>query len=154
MTSPSHDDETPSHRASGDAPITYPENQVIGVLDDAERVATAVEALTAGGFGDDDVHVSCGAERADALRDTTGRRGLAGLATRIADTLGIQNVEMEMKAHYEQAMRDGRYVVRVEAPSDDRKARAAGILQEHGGHAISYHGRYTIEGMVPPNRAS
>ena len=64
---------------------------------------------------------------------------------RIAQWLGVRDEEMEHKAHYEHALRDGRFVVVIQAPSDVRKRRATQLLRAHGGHSLSFHGRYTIE---------
>ena len=74
--------------------------------------------------------------------------GLAGLAIRIADQLGIQNVEMEARAQYEQAIREGRYVLRVSA-AQEQKPEVVEILKRHGAHGISYFSKYTIEEIVP-----
>ena len=60
---------------------------------------------------------------------------------------------MEYKEHYEHAMRDGRYVLLVEVPSEARKDRAAELLRGAGAHSVSFHGRFTIEGLVPPRDA-
>ena len=132
------------------ARVRYPTNQVVAVVDTEPELTGALAALTGGGFLESEIHVSCGVARADALRASTGRRGLAGLATRIAERLGIENSEMEFKARYEQALRDDRFVVRVDAPTDDRKARATEILGAHGAHTVAFHGQYAIEGLVPP----
>ena len=67
---------------------------------------------------------------------STGRTGLAGLAIRIAEKLGIENDEMAAKEHYEQALRDGRFLVAVSAPTDERRALAASLLRENGGHFV------------------
>ncbi len=134
-----------------DGPVRYPTNSVIGVLDTEDQLDAAVRSLTAGGFLESELHVAAGAAAADAMRASTGRTGLAGLATRIAARLGVENAEMEFKAHYEEAMREGRYVLVVAAPTDDRKERATALLSAAGAHAVSFHGRFTIEGLVPPN---
>ena len=136
--------------ASPTDPIRYPTNTIVGVLDTQTQVDDATAALTAGGFLDSEIHVTSGVGAADALGATTARTGLADIATRIAGKLGIQDDEMESKAHYEQAMRDGRFVIRVAAPTDERKDRAADILRTHGAHSVSFLGRFTIEGIVPP----
>lgn len=148
-----HADHDATHRFQDapDAPIRYPTNHVVAVLDSEQQLTDAVEGLIGGGFIDTEVHVTCGTEAADRLKESTGRGGLAGLALRIADRLGIQDEEMEYKAHYAQAMRDGHFVLRVAAPTEERKARAAQILQERGAHSVSFLGRFSIEGLVPPN---
>ena len=135
-----------------DKPIRYPTNTVLGVIDASEQLERAVEALTAGGFLASEIEVATGAAVADAVHASTGRTGLAALAVRIAERLGVQDEEMEFKAHYEQALRDGRYVVMVKAPTEERKTRATDVLRTHGAHSVSFHGRFTIEGIVPPRQ--
>lgn len=148
-----HADHDATHQIQdgSDEPIRYPTNHVVAVLDSERQLTDTVEGLIGGGFIDTEVHVSCGSDAADRLKESTGRGGLAGLAIRIADRLGIQDEEMEAKAHYEQAMRDGHFVLRVAAPTEERKARAAQILQDHGAHSVKFLGRFSIEGLVPPS---
>lgn len=132
--------------------IRYPTNHVIGVVDTQAQLASAAGALASGGFMTSEIRVHCGVESADALKASTGRTGLAGLAIRIAERIGVDNIEMEFKSSYEQAMRDGQFVVLVAAATAERKDRAMQLLTEHGAHTVTFHGRYSIEGDLPPNR--
>jgi hypothetical protein len=84
---------------------------------------------------------------ADRLKASTGRGGLAGVAIRVAQKLGLEDDEMSLKSVYEQALRDGSFVVLVDAPTGERKERAAEVLRQHGAHSIHYLGRFLIEGM-------
>jgi len=150
MTEPRSDGEAMREAADRSAqPMRYPENHVVGVVDTPEQLRSAVQALREGGFLTSELDVTCGTGAADALDATTGRTGLAGLAIRVAERLGIENDEMATKERYEQAMRDGHFVVSASAPTDERKALAATILQEHGGHFINFLGRYTMVRMHP-----
>jgi hypothetical protein len=132
-------------------PVRYPMHHVVGVLDTEEKLTEAVVALVDGGFLASEVDVATGAEKADRVRASPGRGGLAGLAIRIGTRLGLENEETELKALYEQAMRDGRFVVRVEARTEARKDLATNILTQHGAHTVSYFGRFTIETVVRPD---
>ena len=89
-------------------PVRYPTNHVVGVVDTVEQVTALLPDLKANGFADSDIRVHCGKDRAAALESSTGRRGLANLAIRIAEMVGVENIEMERKAFYERAMREGR----------------------------------------------
>jgi hypothetical protein len=150
MTEPRTDGEGRRESADRSAqPVQYPENHVLGVVDTPEQLRSAAKALTGGGFLTSELGVSCGTAAADALDATTGRTGLAGLAIRIAEKLGIENDEMAVKERYEQALRDGRFVVAISAPTEERKALAAKILQENGGHFVNFLGRYTMVRMHP-----
>ena len=120
-------------------------HSLLAVLDTPEQVSSAVEALTGGGFLESEIEIRTGVDFADRMKESTGRGGLTGLAMRIAGSLGLENEETEAKDRYEHQMRDGRYVVRVVAPTPERKDVALHILNQHGAHDASYMGRFTIE---------
>jgi hypothetical protein len=155
--SDSHPDQTTNPADAADdgqlsgEPLRYPTDHVVGVLDTEQQVAEAVAALTAGGFMEAEVQVASGAAAADRLNAGTGRVGLGNLAVRVAERLGIANDEMRLKDRHEEALRDGRFVILVATPTDDRKDRAAQLLFERGAHTLAYMGRFTIEGFVPPS---
>jgi hypothetical protein len=130
--------------------VRYPTHHVVAVLDTEDQVADAASALINGGFLASEVDVTTGSAAADRVDASVGRRGLRGLAIRIAERLGMTDEEMEIKDHYEQAMRDGRFVLRVDA-TEARKDLATNILSQHGAHSVNYFGRFTIETIVPPN---
>ena len=131
----------------------YPVNRVVAILDTDERAGAAVQALRAGGFLEAEIDVASGQATADAMHGHTGRSGLANLAIRIAERLGVSDDEMEVKAHYEQALHDGRFLLLVEAPSDARRDRAAEILRAHGAHTVNFMGRFARTEIVPPSSA-
>jgi hypothetical protein len=129
----------------------YPTHHVLGVITTRERATGAIRALTAGGFLDSEIHVVSGSDEAEAMHARTGRTGLADLAIRVAQKLGVADDEMEVKARYEQSLRDGHFLLLVSAPTDARKDRAAEILRQHGAHSINYMGRFTREELSPPD---
>ena len=131
-------------------PIRYPTNHVLGVVATADRVAATVEALTSGGFLETEVHVNCGSEAAERLRASSGRSGLAGMAIRVAERLGLADTEMENKGQYERALQEGQFVVLVAAPTDERKDVASRILHAHGATLVRYFGRFAMEDLAPP----
>lgn len=144
-------DHPAAHAGRGQSePVRYPEGHVVGVLDTVHRLAEATNALLEGGFFDSEIDVACGVAAADRLKATTGRGGLTDLLMRIAQHIGLENEETEAKALYEQALRDGKFALRVVTPTDERKDRAKQILAEHGATSVNYFGRYTIEVLVPP----
>lgn len=150
MTEPRIDRDTAQASVGRAAePMLYPENHVLGVVDSLEQLAAATAALTSAGFRQSEVTVTSGQAAADALHSTSGRTGLANLAIRIAERLGIADDEMEVKQRYEQAFRDGKFVVSVLAPTDERRNLAGQILREHGSHFINFLGRRTIQFMHP-----
>ena len=150
MTEPRIDQEATKRSAGRSAePIQYPTNHVLGVVDTPEQLQAATTALSEAGFLDSEIDIACGPAAADDLGATTGRRGLAHLAIRIAEHLGMADDEMEVKNRYEQALRDGQFIVMVLAPTDERKTLAGQILRAHGGHFINFLGRLSREAIHP-----
>ncbi len=125
--------------------VRYPTNNVLGIIDSTDQLVSATRALKDGGFLDSEIEVICGQSAADALDANTGRTGLAHLAIRLAERLGVADEEMEVKERYEQALRGGRFVVSVLAPTEERRKRAGEILRDHGAHFVNFLGRFTIE---------
>jgi hypothetical protein len=141
--SPSNDAQSGSQDES--EPLQYPANHVIGILDTPDQTACAVDGLVTGGFLESEIEIHRGAEAADRLDQTTGRRGLMDLTIRLFQRMGLENAEIEMKEHYEKALRDGGTVILILTPTDERKDRAAQILKECGGHFINFYGRLAVE---------
>lgn len=138
-----------SHGEHSLEPIRYPLHHVVAVLDSAQQTQDAVDALISGGFLETEIGIGTGSELADRVRETTGRSGFAAMAMRFNDALGLPNEEAEAKSRYEQAMREGRYVVAVLAPTPERKEQALTILSSHGAHNVGYFGRFVIEKLAP-----
>jgi hypothetical protein len=153
IMSGAHSDQDARSRADErpTEPVRYPTHHVVAVLATEDQVADAAGALIGGGFLASEVDVATGSAAADRVAASVGRRGLRGLAIRVAERLGMTDEEMEIKAHYEQAMRDGQFVLRVDASTDARKDVATNILSQHGAHSVNYFGRFTIETIVPPD---
>jgi hypothetical protein len=128
----------------------YPINHVIGIVNTEQEAERTVEALTGGGFLDSEIHVVAGQGAADAMRARTGRTGVRNLVLRIAERLGVADDEMEVKARYEQALRDGHFLLLVEAPTEARKERATQILGENGAHFVNFMGRFSRTALIPP----
>jgi hypothetical protein len=142
------DDKSPGRSTPHAGQPTYPEHALLGVLDTPEQVKCALDALS-GPFLETEIEFLCGEAQADRLRTTTGRTGLLDKALRVVQSLGMWNDELEVKAQYEKALRDGHIVVLVEAQSDDRKQLAVEALKGCGGHFINYFGKFTRERIAP-----
>ena len=125
--------------------VRYPTDHVVGIIDTADQVRSAYSALTASGFLESEVSISSGQAAADALNANTGRTGLAHLAIKIAERFGVGDDEMELKERYEEALRAGRFVVYVLAPTDERRERAASILRDQGARSVNFLGKFAIE---------
>ena len=130
--------------------MRYPENNVVAVIDTLEELEELIESLTRGGFLRSEIQVLYGQAAAEKLQASTGRSGLTGLAMQLVASIGMPNDETAIKNRYAEALADGRILVSVEAPTDERKEVAAELLREHGGKFVNFLGRYTIEPMIPP----
>lgn len=141
---PQHDQARESTGPADDS-VRYPTDHVVGVIDTADQARAAYRALTSSGFLGSEVTVSSGQAAAEALNANTGRTGLAHLAIRIAEQFGVGDDEMDLKKRYEEALREGRFVVFVLAPTDERRVLAASILRDQGAHTVNFLGRFAIE---------
>lgn len=147
MTEPRTDPDASPRRAFADAPVRYPENSVVGIIDDVNALGAAVEAMTSGGFLRSEIDVAYGQAAADKLSGSTGRTGLSGLAMWLAKHIGMPDDETAMKDRYSEALGSGRFMVVVRAPTEERREIAARVLREHGGEFVNFLGRFTIETM-------
>jgi hypothetical protein len=126
-------------------PVPYPTNQVLGILDTADQTTCAVDALINGGYLESEVRLGRGPEMLERSEAGTGRRGVQDWFIRFFEPLGLKNAETELKEQYEQALREGRTVVAVLAPTDERKDLAVQILRGCGAHFINYYGQFNVE---------
>jgi hypothetical protein len=128
--------------------MQYPEGSVVGIIDTVDQLESAIEALTSNGFLRSEIVVLYGEAAAERLNASTGRMGIADLAMRLAAALGMPDDETIVKEGYEQALREGRFVVLVLASTEERKKLAARLLEDDGGHFVNFLGRFTIEALV------
>jgi hypothetical protein len=131
-------------RPREEQPVQYPENRMLAILDTRDQVRAAMDALTSGGFLPSEIEILRGATAAKKLQEETGRTGLANLAMRFVEKIGLPNDELALKNHYAEALADGRFLIAVSAPTEDRKRVAAKLLTEHGGQDVRFFSRYTI----------
>jgi hypothetical protein len=125
--------------------VQYPTNHVLAILDTPDRTSCAVDALVNGGFLESEVHVGHGLEQADRVAEGTGRRGFQDWFIRLFQQVGLKNAETELKDHYEQALREGKTVVAVLAPTNERKDLAIRLMRDCGGRFINFYGRLNVE---------
>jgi hypothetical protein len=122
--------------------IAYPSRATVAVTDSPADARRAADALAGAGFGDR-ITVLEGPEGADRVDGMGVAHGLgARLRRLVAFTVMDQLPDFVL---YERALRDGRSVVIVEAPSDAEKRRAHEILRAHGAHFTNYYGRFATE---------
>jgi hypothetical protein len=122
--------------------VAYPRNQVVGIIDSPENARGILFSLRHGRFLDSEIHLVAGDDAADSLHASTGHFGLAGWLIRAATWLGVRDDEMELKDHYEHALRHGALLVAIEVPTNARRQLAVEILARHGAHTVNYFGRF------------
>jgi hypothetical protein len=132
-----------------DTEVRYPENRVVGLFDTREQLESAVDALTSGGFLPSEIEVLHGAAASEKLRENTGRSGIAHLAMRFAESIGLPNDETAIKNEYADGLANGQLLLTVLAPTEDRRRVAGRILEEHAGTKVRFFGQYTIESPSP-----
>lgn len=123
---------------------------MLAIIDTRDQLRAAIEALTSGGFLRSEIEALHGTSAAQKLYDETGRTGLAHVAMRLVEAIGMPNDELALKSHYADALADGRFVIAVTAPSEERQRVAARLLREHGGQGVHFFARFTI---TSPQRA-
>lgn len=141
-------------RAELEGPAGFPLNHVVAIVDAAPSAETAVTELLSGGFLTSEVHVATGGAAAESLHKRRGHAWLTGLVVRFAEWLGVRDEEMELKAAYERALRENRYMVLVAAPTPERRERAVRMLRKYGAHTVNYLRRFTTLEIVPPGHPS
>ena len=110
MTEGSMENTGAHARDVNDNEVRYPENRVVGLLATTEQLESAVGALTSGGF-----------LASEKLRANTGRSGLAHLAMRFAESIGMPNDETAIKNQYADELGSGQLLLTVLAPREERR---------------------------------
>ncbi len=122
-------------------------NRLMAVLDTDDAAAAAVATLAREGFATGAVLVLRGERDADRIDSLGNVGGLWARARRLLSfTLADQVVDL---AVYEAALRDGRTVLSVLAPTDERKERARQAMTGAGAHFVNFFGRFATEDVVP-----
>jgi hypothetical protein len=130
-------DRTPPAPARGGPP--YPLHKIVAAL---ERTATdgVVTALADAGFAGDRVEV-VHAEDVPGLDEPVGGSGFRGFLTRLNLSTGANLDEID-QARSE--LVHGHALVLVLVHDDGERNHAEAVLRQHGGHAMSYFGRWTV----------
>jgi hypothetical protein len=123
--------------------ITYPTNQLIGVINAPDEATRAAVSLTDEGFAAAHVSVLVG----EGGRELLGRLGhhpnaLSRLIRGLQFTLMDQTPDFLV---YEGAIAKGRAVIAVHVIDRDRMLEAAAVLEQHGAHFLNYFGRLSTE---------
>ena len=120
----------------------YPEGRVIGAL--APTVVESVTvAVTTAKIPADQIDVITAADTEGPLTPLN-RAGVAGFAGRFLLSLGDDLDELERAG---QELAFGHVIVTVPVEGEDELHRVYAVLRDHGGHALTHFGRWTITSL-------
>jgi len=114
---------------------------VVGLLTEKSEIPALSSELAAAGVDVSAVEILCG-EQGVRILDAHGRyHGLRARIVRAFQQLGYDETTL---AIYDEALRDGEFVLHVPARPADR-GRIAALLQRHQVHDVGYFGPGTFE---------
>jgi len=118
-----------------------PTYHVVGLLTEKSEIPALSSELAAAGVDVSAVEILCGEQGARIL-DAHGRyHGLRARIVRAFQQLGYDETTL---AIYDEALRDGEFLLHVPARPADR-GRIAALLQRHYVHDVGYFGQGTFE---------
>lgn len=125
--------------------LSFPDDTVVGILDDPDSASSAVGALLEGGVPDTEIKVLCCDSGARRLDPTGERHGVLGRLQRLVQHFGDKEVPyLHTQA---EALEAGKFLVAAPAETDEESRRVADILSSHGAHFINRYTPWTVERM-------
>lgn len=121
--------------------LAFPNGTVVGIVDDPESAAAALDGLIAAGVPEEEITVLYGDAGADRLDASGQRHGLLGKVRRLVQNYGDQDLPHVRRQAAE--LRRGNFVISAPAGDDDRDF-VADILTTHGGHFVNHYGSWTV----------
>lgn len=125
--------------------LSFPDDTVVGIVDEPDDAAAAVEGLLAAGVSEDDIQVMCGDAGAKRLDPSGTRHGLLGEIHRIIQHFGDQEVAHVQRQAAE--LRKGGFLIAAPAESDEEAERVADIMRSNGGHFINHYTSMTVRAL-------
>jgi hypothetical protein len=127
--------------------FAYPAGHVVALVETPRQLISVFADLRWLGFRTSEIGV-LDRRDADALHAATGRSGPVAWLIRLAERLGVRDEEAEVKARYEQGLREGHYSVKVRASDPTRITQAVRVLHGHGARFINLFTRFTIHQLA------
>jgi hypothetical protein len=121
--------------------LSFPDDTIVGILDEPDQAADAVEALIKDGVPEDDISVLCGKAGARRLDPQAKRHGLIGEIQRVVQHFGDQEAYHVRRQATE--LENGNFLVAAPCEEEERD-RIANILRAHGGRFINHYGTWTV----------
>ena len=125
--------------------ILYPNNKVIGIIDDPADCKAALKDLKAAGFTAAEIEVLSGEEGAHRLDPTGEEHGPLARFARWIEKAGDMETEHVRTARTGSAGRSFRHRSYATEPEAREKVRE--ILKAYNGHFINFYGQWAIEGI-------
>jgi hypothetical protein len=123
--------------------LSFPDDTVVGIVDDPDGAASAVDQLISDGIPQDRIQVLCCDSGARRLDPSGERHGVLGQIQRIIQLFGDKEVaHVERQAAELQA---GKFLIAAPAESDEESRRVADILKANGGHFINRYTSWTVQ---------
>lgn len=127
--------------------LSYPAGHVVALIETPRQLASVFMDLRWAGFRTDELQVLDQRDAA-ALHAAAGHSPVVGWLLRLAERLGVRDDEAEIKARYEDGLREGHYAVKVKATEETRTVQALRVLHQHGARFINIFGRFTIQRLT------
>jgi len=125
--------------------ILYPNNKVIGIIDDPADCKAALKDLKAAGFTAAEIEVLSGEEGAHRLDPTGEEHGPLARFARWIEKAG--DMETEHVRRHEEEVLAGHFGIGVNATEPEAREKVREILKAHNGHFINFYGQWAIEAM-------
>ena len=121
--------------------VSYPEHQVLGILDTRDAAALAIREIRRQGIATE-LNVYHGASGAASIDSEGVANGVVGVMERTVEHLAA---DLDDMSAYDGAVRSGKVVVSFDGSDEDIRGRGAEIIKDHGGHTVQHFGTLAIE---------
>ncbi len=136
-------DDPPEHQyQQGSESLSFPDDTVVGIVDDPDGAIAVIEALLEEeGIDEDRVTFMCGESGARRIDPEGERHGLLGRLQRLVQHYSDKEPENVQRQADE--LRAGRYLVTAPATQETRD-RVAAVMAAHGARYINHYGTWTV----------
>jgi hypothetical protein len=125
--------------------LSFPDDTVVGIINEPDDAASAVEGLLEAGIPEGSIQVMCCDSGARRLDPSGERHGILGRLQRIVQHFGDQEVAHVKRQAAE--LRDGRFLVAAPAEGEEEADRIANVLRSNGGHFINHYTSMTVRAL-------
>jgi hypothetical protein len=136
-----------------DEQLSYPSEQVVGIVADRDTLGAVDEQLRDASVGQDQIDVLCGEDaQQDQGPEADADSSAGSLIRSVRTAMGDEAGRLE---HLNDAIKAGSYVVQVDLPAGDddeqeaAKQRIGKALVAGGATSVAFYGRWQIEELQP-----